>query len=353
MTLATTLQHQAAHLGFNRIGITPATPSPTLDAYLAWVEAQHYGEMAYLARPDRVARRQDLSVILPQARSLIMVALDYSTLQPPADLLNDPTRGRISNYAWGVDYHELMTPRLEALAKWLRNHLPPDETMQWRVYVDTGPILERSHAQQAGLGFIGKNTMLIHPKAGSHFFLGEILTTYAFDRYDTPHRATMCGNCTRCLNACPTHAFPQPYVLDARKCISYLTIELKNAIPIDLRPRMGNWVYGCDICQQVCPWNRFAIQTLETDFFPVIADQIAPSLFDLLALTEDTFRERFAQSPILRIGRARLVRNACVAAGNSGQGGFLEILQGLANHDESPLVREHAAWAIRQLTSQD
>ena len=352
MFLTHALKQEATRLGFNRIGITPAHPSPTLNAYLAWIESQHNGEMGYLARPDRIARRQDLSVILPQVRSLIIVALDYSTLQPPADLLNDPTRGRISNYAWGVDYHELMRPRLEQLAGWLRAQLPTDEAMQWRVYVDTGPILERSHAQQAGLGFIGKNTMLIHPRAGSHFFLGEILTTFAFDDYDTPQRETMCGNCTRCLNACPTHAFPQPYVLDARKCISYLTIELKNTIPANLRPHMGRWVYGCDVCQQVCPWNRFAVQTLETDFCPATPDQIAPPLMDLLTLTDESFAERFAQSPILRIGRARLVRNVCVAAGNSGRGEFLEILGRLAHGDESVLVREHATWAIQQLMGQ-
>lgn len=352
MFLTHALKQEATRLGFNRIGITPAHPSPTLNAYLAWIESQHNGEMGYLARPDRIARRQDLSVILSQVRSLIVVALDYSTLQPSADLLNDPTRGRISNYAWGVDYHELMTPRLEQLAGWLRAQLPTDEAMQWRVYVDTGPILERSHAQQAGLGFIGKNTMLIHPRAGSHFFLGEILTTFAFDDYDNPQRETMCGNCTRCLNACPTHAFPQPYVLDARKCISYLTIELKNTIPANLRPHIGRWVYGCDVCQQICPWNRFAVQTLETDFCPATPDQIAPPLMGLLTLTDESFAERFAQSPILRIGRARLVRNACVAAGNSGRGEFLEILGRLAHGDESVLVREHATWAIQQLMGQ-
>ncbi len=352
MSLVTALKQEATRLGFNRIGITLAQPSPSLNAYLKWVEANQYGEMGYLARPDRIARRQDLSVILPQVRSLIIVALDYSTLQPPADLLNAPMRGRISNYAWGVDYHEIMTPRLEQLAGWLRAQLPFDETMQWRIYVDTGPILERSHAQQAGVGFIGKNTMLIHPRAGSHFFLGEILTTFAFEEYDTPHRETMCGSCTRCLTACPTKAFPQPYVLDARKCISYLTIELKNTIPIGLRSQMGNWVYGCDVCQQVCPWNRFAVQTLETDFFPSTPDQIAPPLMELLTLTDESFRERFAQSPILRIGRARLVRNACVAAGNSGQGEFLRMLRGLTENDQSPLVREHAAWAIQELGRQ-
>jgi epoxyqueuosine reductase len=349
MPLTDQLKQQATQLGFNRVGITRAEPSPTLNAYLQWVENQHYGEMGYLARADRIARRQDLSVILPEVRSLIIVALDYTTLQPPPDILNDPTRGRISNYAWGVDYHDLMTPRLEQLAAWLQSQLPFGNDMRWRVYVDTGAILERSHAQQASLGFIGKNTMLIHPRAGSHFFLGEILTTFEFENYDTPHRETMCGRCTHCLHACPTDAFPQPHVLDARRCISYLTIELKNSIPADLRPLMGNWVYGCDVCQEVCPFNRFAIQTLETDFFPADLDFVAPPLANLLALTDETFQERFAHSPILRIGRERLVRNACVAAGNSGWGDFLPQLRQLEQTDASPLVREHAVWAIHQL----
>jgi epoxyqueuosine reductase len=239
------------------------------------------------------------------------------------------------------------------LANWLSQESGSEITS--RIYVDTGAILERSHAQQAGLGFVGKNTMLIHPRAGSHFFLGEILTTLDMDEindgsaYDTPHQETMCGSCTRCLEGCPTAAFPQPYVLDARRCISYLTIELKEAIPEDLRPLTGNWVYGCDVCQAVCPWNRFAVKSLETDFFPASLEEVAPRLDELLTLTNDTFRERFASSPILRIKRERLVRNACVAAGNSGQLAFLPTLQKLATSDASALVREHAAWATGRL----
>lgn len=349
MNLPESLKHKAVELGFNRVGLIPAHPSPTLNAYLAWVEATMHGKMGYLAREDRVSRRRDLSVILPEVKSLVIVGLDYSTLQPPTDIWNDPTRGRISNYAWGVDYHDLMTPRLEQLAAWLSQKIGKD--LHHRVYVDTGAILERSHAQQAGLGFIGKNTMLIHPSGGSYFFLGEILTTVDFSGdYDKPHRETMCGTCTRCLSACPTNAFPQPYVLDARQCISYLTIELKDTIPENLRPLMGNWIYGCDVCQEVCPWNRFAVKTLETDFFPLDAENIAPKLEDLLQLTEDTFTERFDGSPIKRIKRERLVRNACVAAGNSKHSEFLPILHRLATQDLSLLVREHATWAITQLT---
>lgn len=341
----TTLKQQATSLGFNRIGVTAAQPSPRLNAYLTWVEHEMHGAMGYLARPDRLERRQDLNLILAGVQSIIVVALDYASLQAPAVIVNDPLRGRLSSYAWGLDYHEVMLPRLEALANWL--HQQTGAAVQQRCYVDTGPILERSHAQQAGLGFIGKNTMLIHPKAGSYFFLGEILTTQRLEE-STPHRESMCGTCTRCLNACPTNAFPQPYVLDARRCISYLTIELKSSIPSELRPYMGNWVYGCDICQAVCPWNRFAPETLETSFFPADIDNMAPPLETLLQLTEDTFRERFAGSPIQRIKRERLVRNACVAAGNSRHKSLESLLKLLLN-DPSVLIREHAAWALQQL----
>jgi epoxyqueuosine reductase len=354
-SLAERIRQKAQELGFNRLGITPATPSPTLNAYLHWVENNLHGDMTYLARPDRLERRQDLRVILPEVRSLIIVALDYTTLHPPNALLNDPTRGRISNYAWGADYHAVMLPRLEALAEFVHALLPENHQRIWRAYADTGAILERSHAQQAGLGFIGKNPMLIHPRAGSYFFLGEILTTLDFgilpdgDGYDPPHRDTMCGTCTRCLTACPTAAFPAPYVLDARRCISYLTIELKHDIPPTLRPLMGNWVYGCDICQAVCPWNRFAVQALESSFYPVSWDSLAPPLVDLLSLKEADFAERFAHSSILRIKRERLVRNACVAAGNSGQREFIPLLRHLLE-DASPLIQRHAAWAIDHLT---
>ena len=231
MSIKHDLIAQATALGFNQIGITYARPSPTLDAYMQWVGQSMHGSMTYLARDDRQIRRQDLNVILPQVQSLIIVALDYMTLTPPDDMIRDPLRGRISNYAWGADYHDIMTPRLKQLAQWLQAHIDGD--VQYKVYVDTGAVLERSHAQQAGMGFIGKNTMLIHPRRGSYFFLGEILTTYTFDAqdYDKPHKETMCGSCTQCLVACPTNAFPNPYMLDARRCISYLTIENKTRNP--------------------------------------------------------------------------------------------------------------------------
>lgn len=338
---------RAAALGFTQAGAIRAAPAPTLDAYLRWIEAGMHGAMGYLARPDREARRRDLNAILPGVQSLVIVALDYGTNAVPESVLGDPRRGRISNYAWGADYHAIMTPRLERLADWLRDG-SGDEVAS-RVYVDTGAILERSHAQQAGLGFVGKNTMLIHPRRGSFMFLGEILTTAAFDAYDAPHRPTMCGTCTRCLGACPTGAFVQPYVLDARRCISYLTIELKGSIPPELRPLMGNWVYGCDVCQAVCPFTRFVQPSGEPAFWPVDADRAAPPLADLLALDEDGFAARFRDSAIWRVGRERVVRNACVAAGNSGLEAFAPGLEVLAQADPSALVREHAAWALQAL----
>lgn len=341
------LKSKAIELGFNIVGITRAEPSPSLEAYFAWIEAEMHGKMGYMARPDRQVRRQDLNVILPNAQSMILVGLDYRTLPVPDDILHDPARGRIASYAWGADYHDIMTPRLEQFAEWLRTEAGVN--IAHRVYVDTGAILERSHAQQAGMGFIGKNTMLIHPRRGSYFFLGEILTDIVFDAYDTPHKATMCGNCTRCLVACPTDAFPKPYVLDARRCISYLTIEHKGWIDHNLRPLMGNWVYGCDICQEVCPWQRFSIPTDEQTFYPPNLEYTAPKLLDLLQLTTDTFREQYKHSPIFRIRRHRLVRNACIAVGNWGDDSAIPYLEALLD-DEHPIVRGHSAWALAQIT---
>lgn len=340
------LKDQALGLGFNLIGITRAEPSPHLDAYFRWLDAGMHAQMGYMAREDRRTRRRDLNVILPGVKSLIMVGLDYHTLKLPDEVANDPRRGRIAAYAWGADYHAVMQPRLESLAVWLRDQC--SQQIVHRVYVDTGAILERSHAQQAGLGFTGKNTMLIDPRRGSYFFLGEILTDLEFDQYDQPSRETMCGSCQRCLMACPTNAFPQPYVLDARRCISYLTIEHKGAIDPALRPLMGNWVYGCDVCQTVCPWNRFAIMTHETQFFPIDVDRAAPPLADLLALDDESFAVRFGGSAIERIKRDRLVRNACIGAGNSGLADYQLILRRLAETDRSEVVREAAAWALQR-----
>lgn len=343
---AQAVKTRAHELGFNLCGITAARPAPHLDAYLRWIEQGLHGSLDYMARPDRVARRRDLNHILPGAQSMILVALDYRQAALPAELLRDPARGRIAQYAWGGDYHDVMLPRLEALAAWLT---ADHGALRWRAYVDTGAVLERDHAHQAGLGFIGKNTLLIHPQRGSCFFLGEIVLDATFDRYDQPGPATRCGSCTRCLNACPTDAFVEPYVLDARRCISALTIEQKGSIDRELRPLLGNWVFGCDDCQTACPWNRFAVETLEPALKLVDLERAAPRLSGLLALDAAAFARRFADTPLARVGRDRLVRNACVATGNSGLPDLAPILTGLLS-DSSPLVRSHAAWALTRLT---
>lgn len=339
------LKRYAAELGFSLVGVVPATPSPRLAAYLRWITNGMHGSMAYLARPDRIARRQNMETILPSARSLILVGVNYAAHPIPEAWLNDPSRGRIASYAWGQDYHTVLTPQLEALAGWLRES---SQQSQHRVYVDTGAILERSHAQQAGLGFIGKNTMLINPRQGSYLFLGEILTTQQFDHYDQPLRETMCGTCTRCIQACPTAAFPQPYVLDARRCISYLTIEHKGWIDRELRPLMGNWIMGCDVCQAVCPFQRFATPTTAPAFSQTDLNRMVPSLLDLLTMDQAQFEATYRASPVARLKRERLVRNACVAAGNWGSPAASPALAALL-HDASPLIRGHAAWALGRI----
>lgn len=344
--MAEQVKEKARELGFSMAGIVTARPGRTLDAYLDWITQEYHGQMGYMARPDRLARRQDLNVILPGVQSLVSVGLDYATLEPPPHIAEDPGRGRISNYAWGVDYHEMMTPRLEELAAWLATEAGGG--VQSRVYVDTGAILERDHSAAAGMGFVGKNTMLIGPRRGSWFFLGELLTTLPLEPDLAPAAMPGCGTCHRCLDACPTAAFPRPYVLDARRCISYLTIELKGWIPRELRPLMGNWIYGCDVCQAVCPFNRFAGPSPEPSFYPESWDAVLPPLTELLRLDDETFYARFASSPIKRIKRERLVRNACVAAGNWGSPEALPALLPLLA-DASPLVRGHAAWAIGRI----
>jgi epoxyqueuosine reductase len=273
------------------------------------------------------------------------VGLDYSTQAVPAEIANDASRGRFSNYAWGQDYHDIMAPRLSQLATWLSER---DPEVRSRVYVDTGAVLERDHAETAGLGFTGKNTMLITPRRGSYFFLGELLTTIRLIDEEGQGTAVGCGSCRRCLDTCPTQAFPAPYVLDARRCISYLTIELKGWIPVELRPLMGNWVYGCDVCQDVCPFNRFSQPTSEKAFWSRSWGDVAPALIDLLLLDEDAFNQRFANSPVKRIKRGRLVRNACVAAGNWGSNMAVPSLATLLK-DPDPLLRGHAAWALLRI----
>lgn len=353
MNLSARICSKAYDLGFEFVGVASAYPVPYLEAYLSWIDHGYHGEMVYMARPDRVERRESPDRIVPGVRSVICVGLNYFPGPMIADVGQDPSRGLISNYAWGIDYHDLMVPRLEELSDFVDAELGArtGRGSTYRVYVDTGPVLERAYAAQAGLGFIGKNTCLIHPQKGSWLFLGEILTDVELD--PTPGEAGVsCGTCRRCLDACPTKALVAPYVLDARRCISYLTIELRGPIPVELRPLIKNRVYGCDECQVVCPWQRFARPT-ELDAFQAAGpDRAAPALVDILAMSEKAFRGHYEGTPVLRIGRSRLLRNAAIALGNWGSERATGALE-RALVDVEPLVRGHAAWALGRIGGRD
>lgn len=341
---------RALALGFDLIGFAPAGETPHAQRFTDWLAAGHAGEMAYLARPDAVDKRFDPHRVLPGARTVILVGVSYETLAVPMEVLQDPSRGRIARYAWGADYHDIITPVLREFGEWIAN-----ESRAYRAYVDTGPVLERAWAEQCGLGFIGKNTCLIQRKGGSYLFLGAVLVAEELKSAIARNSQYVgCGACTRCLDACPTNAFPAPGVLDARKCISYLTIELKGSIPIDLRPRMGNWIFGCDICQDVCPYvRRYSRPTrsaLGQSFYPVNVERAAPRLVDVLSMSRTNFGTRFKGTALQRTKWRGLLRNACVAAGNWGNDAALPALKRLLTHDEL-IVREHAQWAIEKITT--
>lgn len=342
MNLTEQVCGRARDLGFDLVGVAPAHPTLYLNAYRSWLAHGYHGEMGYLARPDRVERREDPARLLPGVRSIVCVGLSYYPGALPASIRSDPSRGLISNYAWGLDYHDLMVDRLEELAAFIGAETSRE--IAYRTYVDTGPVLERAYAAEAGLGFMAKNTCLIHPRMGSWLFLGEILLDVALEPASEKIDVS-CGTCRRCLDACPTGALVAPYVLDARRCISYLTLELKGPIPRELRPLMGNRIYGCDVCQAVCPWQRFARPAEERAFQAKEPGRAAPALLDLIEISEETFRQRYKGTAIFRIGRGRLLRNAAVALGNWADERAVPALA-KALTDAEPLVRGHAAWAL-------
>jgi epoxyqueuosine reductase len=332
--------HEAAReVGFDLVGISGPAAPPELVHFAEWVSRGQAGEMAYLT--GQVAKRSELSVPFPWARSVVCVGLQYDTPHPYSTEA-PPGRGWISRYAWGDDYHDVMKAMLDRLIGLLREEAGPFEA---RTYVDTGPLVERAWAAAAGLGAWGKNTCLLHPEHGSWFFLGEAVTDLALAP-DAP-RADMCGTCTACLEACPTGALPEPYVLDANRCISYLTIEKRGSLPPGQREDLGRHVFGCDICQDVCPWNRRRRRHGGPAFAPR-AGAVAPDLDELGTLDEEGFRERFRRSPVKRTKRRGLLRNVAVALGNTGDPRHLPVLEKLAG-DDDPVVREHAGWAMRKL----
>jgi len=287
------------------VGIASAGPLPHGDFYRDWLAQGHAAGMAYLARPDAVAKRLDVRQILPEVQSVIVVAKNYYTGDFPPAHRADPHRGLISRYAWGEEYHRVMLLRLKALARWLAD--VADQPLKWRAYVDTGPILEREWAVRAGLGFIGCNTHLIHPRWGSYLFLGVLLVNLELEA-DSPITQGGCGTCRRCLDACPTGALVAPYTVDAGRCISYLTIEHRGPLPEGVDGLLGNWIFGCDVCQEVCPWtHRFSRPTQEPAFQPRI--EPAPRLDALLRLGPEAFDRAYGSTPVSRTRLQGLLRN--------------------------------------------
>jgi len=325
--------------GFDLVGIARAEAPPTLGHFAEWVAAGYAGEMGYLEK--QVSRRSDLKVAFPWARSVVCVGLQYDTEAPYSTESKDG--GWISRYAWGEDYHDVLGSLLTSYEGRLKEALGPFES---RTYVDTGPIVERAYAAEAGLGAWGKNTCLLHPEHGSWFFLGELVTDLVLAP-DGP-RADLCGSCRACLDECPTGALPAPFVLDATKCISYLTIELKGAIPEESRAGISRHVFGCDICQDVCPWNRRRRQRGGPAFAPR-PGLLSPRLEDLARLDEEGYATLFKRSPLRRAKRRGFLRNVAVALGNGGGSEARPALEALAR-DEDPLVREHALWALGRIS---
>jgi epoxyqueuosine reductase len=337
---AARIRAEAYALGFDLVGITQLGPAETAPAFRDWLAKGYAGTMSYLERG--ADKRDDTRLVFEGAVSAVVVAMNYGGTQPP---------GPIARYARGLDYHEVMVDRLNDLLSRIRETVAPG--VRGKPYVDTGPILERDLARRAGLGWFGKNTNLIHPKLGSFFFIGSLLVDLELDP-DAPFEADRCGTCTRCLDACPTDAFPAPRVLDATKCISYLTIELRDAIPESLRSAMGSWIFGCDVCQEVCPWNvRFAREATEPAFAtrrPSGGVDARALAREILAMDDEAFRAAFRNSPVTRAKRRGLRRNAAVVLGNVRCVDDVPALVP-ALDDPDSLVRQHAAWALARIGS--
>jgi len=330
----------ARECGFNLSGIAQAVPHIDAIRYQSWLAEGFSGEMRYLA-DHRAEKRADPKTLLPSAESVLCLGMLYNGPEPYSTEFDDYERGWIARYAWGEDYHDLIRNRLQHLAE----RLLELESFEFKVCCDTAPLLERSYAREAGLGWIGKNTCLIHEGKGSWFFLAEILTSLRLPPGNPP--PDRCGSCTRCIDACPTDAIvplDNGWAVDSRRCISYFTIELRGAIPESGRPLIGNHVFGCDICQDVCPWNRRAPVTAEAAYGPV---HFAPPLEKLGALTEAEFRDMFRGSPVSRARYSGFLRNVAVAMGNAGTAKFREPLERMAESADA-LVAEHARWALSQ-----
>ena len=332
----------ALEAGFDAVGIVPIEPMPRAEHFRLWLKKGYHGSMAWIARDPE--RRCDPGLVMRKARSAIVVGVSYQVEDPPPALWDDPLRGRIARYAWGRDYHKVLPPRLKRLAERLGGSS--------RVYVDTGPILERELAERAGIGFIGKNTLVLSPSFGSYLLLGVLLTSEALELDGRSEAKGTCGACTRCQTLCPTRAFPSPYVLDARRCISYLTIEHRGMIDPDLRRLMQRWVFGCDACQEVCPWvKQYRKPSEQHGWLSFDADRCSPRLEEIMAMDRPGFLTRFAGTPVIRTKLSGLRRNAAIALGNCGQAEAVRILDAYTA-DEDPVVRDAVAHSLLELKKQ-
>ncbi len=345
VSLSKSIKDKALEIGFDLVGISPVGSFPENQFYKEWLSRGFAGEMKYMEKEPE--KRENVRDIMPEAKSVISCGLNYNTDYPYSIRENNGRKGWISRYAWGDDYHDIVKGRLLLLLEFIKR-AGPKETKA-RIYVDTGPVLDRVYGKYSGIGWFGKNTCIINQKIGSWIFIGEIVTDLELE-YDSPV-PDRCGTCTRCIDACPTGAILEPYILDSRLCISYLTIELREKIPVKLRDKLGNNIFGCDICQDVCPWNRKAKMTDEPLFQP--RDGLYnPELSSLMKLSDEDFRRVFKGNPVKRAKRRGFLRNVLVAMGNSGSKEFIPDVKEALN-DRDPIVRAHAAWAIWKLEGED
>lgn len=341
MTLADAIREQALAMGFDAVGFTtPTLPDSAPAGLREFLDAQYHGDMQWMA--DKADRRSDPLAIWPDTRSIIMLGVNYAPAYNPLDKLADKSIGNISCYAQNEDYHDVIKKRLKQLARWIGEKHGGDA----RVYVDTAPVMEKVLGARAGLGWQGKHTCMVSREFGSWLFLGCIFSSLEIDEKREEEK-DHCGNCSRCIDICPTQAFTAPRKLDARKCISYLTIENKGTIPLEYRKAIGNRIYGCDDCLAVCPWNKFAEASREMAFLPRETLN-APKLAELAQLDDTGFRAFFSKSPIKRIGRDRFVRNVLIAIGNSGDSTLMPYAERLQD-DASEIVSEMARWALAEL----
>ena len=338
------IEHQAHDLGFELVGVTKPDPPPHMQVYERWLAQGRHAEMSYLATDRARVRRAEPARLLDDCRSILMLGFPYS----PAPILEldqptDRLYGKVASYAWGDDYHDVLAERMRAIAVYIEAQMGKQVSHRW--YTDTGPILERDLAQRAGLGWIGKNTCLIHPRRGSYFFLAEIFLDLDLEP-DPAFQFDRCGSCTRCLEACPTRCILPDRTIDSRRCISYLTIELKGGIPLPLRAQIGDWVFGCDICQQVCPWNQRFSANQGAASFGARHGVPRPDLLEHLQLNSEAFNRTFKSSPMKRTKRRGYLRNVVVALGNHRDPAAIPKLEQTLMNEPESVVRGHAAWAL-------